>query len=147
MSLSNNISILNKKAKFEYNLLQRYIAGIQLTGTEIKSIRNNNVSISDSYCVIENSEIWIKKMHIAKYDFGSYNNHLPERDKKLLLKKIEITKIEKLKAIKFSNELANIKNLEKILFDPLTESFFVDSDFLGEIFSDLEKKKTKFIDQ
>ena len=96
MSLSKNISILNKKAKFEYNLLQRYIAGIQLTGTEIKSIRNNNVSISDSYCVIVNSEIWIKKMHIAKYDFGSYNNHLPERDKKLLLKKIEITKIEKI---------------------------------------------------
>ena len=58
----------------------------------------------------------------------------------------EITKIEKLKAIKFSNELANIKNLEKVLFDPLTESFFADSDFLGEIFSDLEKKKTKFIE-
>ena len=92
---SNNIRILNKKAKFEYIILDRYTAGIQLFGTEIKSIREGKASLVDSWCAIEHGEIYVKQMHIAEYRFGSYANHEAKRDRKLLLQRREIRKLEK----------------------------------------------------
>jgi len=83
----------NKKASFEYELESRYEAGIVLTGTEVKSLRNSQVNISDSYCVFMNDALWIKGMHIAEYKEGSYNNHLSKRDRKLLLHKNELKKL------------------------------------------------------
>lgn len=95
MLKSNNIRILNKKAKFEYIILDRYTAGIQLFGTEIKSIREGKASLVDSWCAIEHGEIYVKQMHIAEYRFGSYANHEAKRDRKLLLQRREIRKLEK----------------------------------------------------
>jgi SsrA-binding protein len=93
--VKNQINIQNKKARFEYELLEKYIAGIQLTGTEIKSIRNGKASITEAFCVFSNGEVWIRNMHIAAYEQGSYNNHQPRSDRKLLLNRKEINKIEK----------------------------------------------------
>jgi SsrA-binding protein len=90
-----NLNIRNKKASFEYTFLEKYTAGVQLTGTEIKSIRASKVSIAEAYCYIKNGELFIKGMHIAEYDPGSYNNHDPLRDRKLLLNRVELKKIEK----------------------------------------------------
>ena len=95
MKLKSNIRILNKKAKFEYIILDRYTAGIQLFGTEIKSIREGKASLVDSYCAIEHGEMYVKQMHIAEYRFGSYANHEVKRDRKLLLQRREIRKIER----------------------------------------------------
>jgi SsrA-binding protein len=89
----NKISIKNKKASFEYEFLDVYTAGIQLTGTEIKSIRDNKASIGEGYCVFIQEELWIRNMHIAEYDKGSYNNHEPKRDRKLLLNRQELKKL------------------------------------------------------
>lgn len=83
----------NKRANFEYFLTTRFIAGIQITGTEIKSIREGKVNITDAYCVAQNNEIFVRNMHIAEYKYGTYNNHEPKRDRKLLLEKKEIKKI------------------------------------------------------
>lgn len=88
--------ILNKRAHFEYSILEEFIAGLQLVGSEIKSIRNNNVNISDGYCYVWDNEIFIKNMFISKYDESSYMNHEERRDRKLLLRKNEIKKIIKL---------------------------------------------------
>ena len=93
--MKNQINIQNKKARFEYHLLEKFVAGIQLTGTEIKSIRNGKASIVEAYCIAEDGEVWIRNMHIAAYEQGSYNNHKPKADRKLLLNKKEIQKIEK----------------------------------------------------
>lgn len=93
MRKQSEIRILNKKAKFEYIILDRYVAGIQLFGTEIKSIREGKASLVDSYCAIEHDEIYVKQMHIAEYRFGSYANHEVKRDRKLLLQRREIRKI------------------------------------------------------
>jgi len=90
-----NIILKNKKAFFNFQILDTYNAGIQLTGTEVKSIRDKKVNFTDSYCVFINNELWIKEIHIAEYSFGSYNNHQPKRDRKLLLKKKELQKIQK----------------------------------------------------
>ena len=95
MRLKSNIRILNKKAKFEYIILDRYTAGIQLFGTEIKSIREGKASLIDSYCAVEHGEMYVKQMHIAEYRFGSYANHEAKRDRKLLLQRREIRKLEK----------------------------------------------------
>jgi SsrA-binding protein len=92
---NSNIRILNKKAKFEYIILDRYTAGIQLFGTEIKSIREGKASLIDSYCAVEHGEMYVKQMHIAEYRFGSYANHEAKRDRKLLLQRREIRKLEK----------------------------------------------------
>ena len=89
------IQIKNKKALFNYDISEKYIAGISLLGTEIKSIRNASVTLSSSFCVIENNEIYIKGMNISQYLFGNINNHEPDRVRKLLLKKIEINQIKK----------------------------------------------------
>jgi SsrA-binding protein len=91
----DNVNIKNKKASFEYEFLDVFMAGIQLTGTEIKSIRDSKASIQEAYCIIMHSELFIKNMHIAEYDNGGYNNHEPRRMRKLLLSRQEINKLEK----------------------------------------------------
>lgn len=88
------VSIRNKKASFEYFFVDTYTAGIVLTGTEIKSIRQGKASLVDSFCYIHNGEIWVKGMNISPYFFGSYNNHEAKRDRKLLLNKREINKLQ-----------------------------------------------------
>ena len=95
MKLKSDIRIQNKKAKFEYIILDRYTAGIVLYGTEIKSIREGKASLVDSYCAVEHGEMYVKQMHIAEYRFGSYANHEAKRSRKLLLTKREIRKIER----------------------------------------------------
>ena len=95
MKVKSDIRILNKKAKFEYIILDRYTAGLQLFGTEIKSIREGKASLVDSYCAVEHGEMYVKQMHIAEYRFGSYANHQAKRDRKLLLQRREIRKIER----------------------------------------------------
>lgn len=93
--LSSNINIKNKRASFDYELVDQYVAGIVLTGTEIKAIRQGKASLVDTFCFFNNGELWIKNMHIAEYFFGSYNNHQPRRDRKLLLTKKELSKLVK----------------------------------------------------
>lgn len=88
------VSIRNKKASFEYFFVETYTAGIVLTGTEIKSIRLGKASLVDSFCYISNGEVWVKGMNISPYFFGSYNNHEAKRDRKLLLNKREIRKLQ-----------------------------------------------------
>lgn len=83
----------NRKAKYEYTFIDQYTAGIQLFGTEIKSIRNKDVSISEGYCAFKDNELYILNMHIAHYEQGSYNNHEPKRERKLLLNKQELKKL------------------------------------------------------
>jgi len=90
----SNIEINNKRAIFDFELIKKYNAGIILTGTEIKSIRTGKVNLSDSFCFIINGEMWAKGIHISEYSFGSYNNHEPMRDRKLLLKRKELSYIE-----------------------------------------------------
>ena len=84
--MQSKINIKNKKAFFNYELLERYTAGIQLLGTEIKSLRSGKASLADSYCYFKKSELWVK-MHISEYSFGTHNNHDPKRERKLLLNK------------------------------------------------------------
>jgi SsrA-binding protein len=90
-----NIDIKNKKAWHEYEILDKFVAGIQLTGTEIKSIRAGKASLVDSYCLFNQGELYVKNMHIAEYDFGNLFNHFPKRDRKLLLNRKELKKLEK----------------------------------------------------
>jgi SsrA-binding protein len=90
----NNISIKNKKASFEYHFVDKYVAGIVLQGSEIKSIRDGKVNLQASYCVIKNEEIFVREMHISPYKQASYLNHDPKRERKLLLNKREISKLE-----------------------------------------------------
>ena len=92
---ANQVNIKNKRAHFDYEIGDTFTAGLVLTGTEIKSIRESKASLADSYCMIENGEVWIKGMHIAEYFYGTYNNHATRRDRKLLLNKKEIAKLEK----------------------------------------------------
>lgn len=88
------IHISNKKASFEYFFVDTYTAGIVLTGTEIKSIRQGKASLADTYCIIINGEMWLKGMNISPYFYGSYNNHESKRDRKLLLTRREIQKLQ-----------------------------------------------------
>lgn len=88
------MELKNKQAYYEYFIDATYEAGIVLLGTEVKSIRDSRVSFNDSYCLIHDGEIWLKSLHIAQYSHGSGNNHDPVRDRKLLLEKREIRKIE-----------------------------------------------------
>lgn len=92
---SNQVNIKNRKARFNYEIGDTYTAGMVLTGTEIKSIREGKASLSDSYCIVDNGEVWVKGMHVSEYSYGSYNNHQTRRDRKLLLSKKEINKISK----------------------------------------------------
>ena len=90
------INIKNKRASFDYELLDTYTAGIVLTGTEIKSIRLGKASLVDTFCFFNNGELWIKNMYIAEYFYGTYNNHNARRDRKLLLTAKELQKIQRL---------------------------------------------------
>jgi len=106
--------IKNKKAYYEYTILEKYTAGIKLLGSEVKSIRNGNVTIGESYCFISNDEMFIKGMNISPHkEGGIHNNHNPLRDKKLLLKKKEILKIKD----KISQKGLTLIALEVILTD------------------------------
>ncbi|MBA2330334.1 MAG: SsrA-binding protein SmpB [Bacteroidota bacterium] len=84
----------NRSAYFEYFIDDKYIAGIMLTGTEVKSLRAGKASFNDSYCLIQDDELWLKSLHIAEYSHGTVNNHDPVRDRKLLLNKKEIKKLQ-----------------------------------------------------
>ncbi|MBO4500539.1 MAG: SsrA-binding protein SmpB [Bacteroidaceae bacterium] len=88
-----NVNIRNKRASFDYELLDTYTAGIVLTGTEIKSIRQSKASLADTYCTFINGELWVKGMHVAEYFYGSYNNHQAKRDRKLLLSAKELRRL------------------------------------------------------
>lgn len=91
----SQVNIKNKRASFDYELLETFHAGIVLTGTEIKSIRLGKAGLSDTFCYMNNGELWVKNMYIAEYFYGSYNNHAARRDRKLLLTKKELQKIAK----------------------------------------------------
>jgi len=91
--MGNGIKIKNKRVSWEYHLIDKIVAGIVLTGTEIKSIRNGKASLADSYCYFEGHELYVRGMHIAEYTFASYNNHLAKRDRKLLLNARELRKM------------------------------------------------------
>ena len=102
------VNIRNKKARFEYHLMDVYVAGMQLTGTEIKSIRKSKASIMEAYCIYDRNEVWIRNMHITEYDNASFYNHRPRTDRKLLLNKKEINEIAKFLSVK-GNTLVPLK--------------------------------------
>ena len=113
------MEIKNRSAYFEYFIDDKYTAGIMLTGTEIKSLRTGKASFNDSYCIFHNGELFIKSFHIAEYAFGNLNNHDPLRERKLLLNKRELKKIEtKLKEKGYTliplRLFFNEKNLAKV---------------------------------
>lgn len=119
LDIMAKVEVRNKKARFLYELMEDFDAGIVLTGTEMKSIRNGKSSIMESFCVVLNGEIFIRNMYVAEYENGSYNNHNPRRDRKLLLQRTEIKRLEKkLKdkglTIVPSIMYVNTKNLAKI---------------------------------
>lgn len=91
----SDINIKNRRARFDYEITDTYTAGIVLTGTEIKSIRQGKASLADTYCLVENGELWVKGMYVAEYFYGSYNNHTARRDRKLLLTRRELDKVAK----------------------------------------------------
>ena len=91
---NQQVSIKNKRASFDYEFIDTFTAGIVLTGTEIKSIRAGKASLVDTYCYINNGEIWVKNMYVALYMEGSYNNHVERRERKLLLNKKEIRNLQ-----------------------------------------------------
>lgn len=89
------VNIKNKRATFDFAIGDTYAAGLVLTGTEIKSIRDGKASLADTFCYIDNGEVWVKNMYVAEYFYGSYNNHSARRDRKLLLNRKEIVKLQK----------------------------------------------------
>ncbi len=93
--MGNNINIRNKKAYHNYEILEKYVAGIQLQGTEIKSIRMGKVSLGESYCLFEGKELYVRGMQISDYAWGSYNKHIPGRDRKLLMTRHELKKLKR----------------------------------------------------
>ena len=92
--MSTDLNIRNKKAYFEYHILEEFTAGIQLLGTEIKSIRDGKANINDAFCAFLNKQLYIRNMHIAEYSHGSFYNHEAKRDRILLLNKNEIAKLK-----------------------------------------------------
>lgn len=88
------LNIRNKRASFDYTFIDTFVAGIVLTGTEIKSIRQGKASLVDTYCIFYGHELWVKNMNISLYELGSYNNHQVRRDRKLLLNKKELRHLE-----------------------------------------------------
>jgi SsrA-binding protein len=93
--MGNRISIRNKKAYHDYEIIEKYVAGIQLQGTEIKSIRLGKVSLGESYCAFENDELYVRGMQIADYAWGSFNKHEPGRERKLLMTRHELKKLKR----------------------------------------------------
>lgn len=103
MTTAKEINIKNRRATFDYEVIETFTAGLVLTGTEIKSIRSGHASLVDTYCYVSSlGEVWVKNMNIAQYFYGSYNNHEARRDRKLLLTKREIGKL-----IKAANDAGN----------------------------------------
>lgn len=94
ISKNQQVNIKNKRASFDYEFIDTFTAGIVLTGTEIKSIRTGKASLVDTYCYINNGEMWVKNMYVALYMEGSYNNHVERRERKLLLNKKEIRNLQ-----------------------------------------------------
>ena len=94
MKLSE-VNIKNRRANFDYAISETFTAGIVLTGTEIKSIRQGKASLVDTFCYVNSGEVWIKNMYVAEYFYGTYNNHQTRRDRKLLLNRKEINKLQK----------------------------------------------------
>lgn len=90
-----DINIKNRRASFDYEIGDTFTAGLVLTGTEIKSLRLGKAGLTDTFCYINNGEVWVKNMYIAEYFYGTYNNHATRRDRKLLLNRKEIAKLEK----------------------------------------------------
>ncbi len=105
---NKEVNIRNKRARFEYLLFDIYTAGMQLRGTEIKSIRDSKASILEAFCIFLNGEVWIRNMSITEYENGSFYNHKPKSDRKLLLNKKEINKIERFLKVK-GNTLVPLK--------------------------------------
>ena len=93
--ISKDINIKNRRATFDYAIGDTFTAGLVLTGTEIKSIRQGKASLADTFCYVDNGEVWVKNMYIAEYFYGTYNNHATRRDRKLLLQRKEIRRLEK----------------------------------------------------
>jgi len=91
----SEVNIKNRRARFDYEITDTFTAGIVLTGTEIKSIRQGKASLADTFCLVAPDGVWVKNMYIAEYFYGSYNNHSTRRDRKLLLTKKEIAKLAK----------------------------------------------------
>jgi len=91
---SNHINIKNKRASFEYHFLDTFVAGLVLQGTEIKSIREGKANLQESYCVVKDGELWVLNMHISPYSMGTYANHEPKRERKALLNKKELRKLD-----------------------------------------------------
>ena len=89
------IEFVNRKAKFEYHFLDTYEAGLKLQGTEIKAIRTGDVNLSDAYCTFRKGELWVKSLYIKEYLYGTYANHESRQDRKLLLKRQELRKLER----------------------------------------------------
>jgi len=92
--MGQKVQIKNKKAGFGFFLIEKFIAGIVLTGTEIKSIRAGKASINEAYCAFNENELFVRNMHIAEYEYGTYNNHDPKRERKLLLTARELRKLK-----------------------------------------------------
>jgi SsrA-binding protein len=117
--MSDQVNIRNKKASHDFEFLEKFVAGIQLSGTEIKSIRLGKASLADAFCYFHNGELFVKNMHIAEYYWGNLNNHIPKRDRKLLLNKKELEKLfrrsqEKGLAIVAFHIFLNEKGLAKL---------------------------------
>jgi SsrA-binding protein len=93
--MGNEIVVKNKKATFQFEIVEKFTAGIVLKGTEIKSIRMGRASFVDSYCYFIGDELWVKGLHIAEYAWGTYNNHDPKQDRKLLLTRKELIKLKR----------------------------------------------------
>ena len=92
---AGKIEVVNRRASFEYHFDDKLEAGIVLQGTEIKSIRKGDVNLTDAYCYFKKGELYIKNMYIGEYEYGTYANHEPRRTRKLLLKRVELKKLEK----------------------------------------------------
>jgi len=93
--MANRINIKNKKAYHDYEIIEKYVAGMQLMGTEIKSIRNGKVSLVESYCQFVKNELYVRGVQISEYGWASYNSHIPGRDRKLLMGKMELRKLQR----------------------------------------------------
>lgn len=92
--VASTINITNRKAGFNYFITESWEAGIMLTGTEIKAIRQGKANLNDAYCFFKDDELWIKNLHISEYDDGGYSNHAPKRDRKLLLHRHQLRKMQ-----------------------------------------------------
>lgn len=94
MKKSSDVNIKNRRASFDYQFIDTFTVGIVLTGTEIKSIRLGKASLVDTFCYFHNGELWVKNMNISEYFYGSYNNHSARRDRKLLMQKKELRRLQ-----------------------------------------------------